>query len=95
MGVAYEGEQSVGDVLDDAQAALSAIAADHVVGGLADMRTVMAETMDALDQFAADRRPVTGVPSGLTELDVLTRASRERTSSSSPLGRRWVRRASR
>lgn len=74
MAEAYAGERGAADVLDGGQASLAAIADRHVAGGsLLDMKAVMGAAMDYLEVLAKEHRSVTGIPTGLTDLDEMTR----------------------
>lgn len=71
---AYEASTPSADVLDAAQAALSTIADGHVAGGgLVPMKTIMPAVVDELQRLATNQQLVTGIGSGLTSLDEITR----------------------
>jgi replicative DNA helicase len=72
LAEAYESEFSASDVLNAAQARLFAIADRQAPGGFVDMATLMPDVMNEVEKRYAEKRVVTGVPTGFVDLDQMT-----------------------
>jgi replicative DNA helicase len=70
---AFEEASNASEILDAAQARLHQIAARQVTGDIVDMPTLMAEVVATIEARRAHRGLVSGVPTGFTELDEITR----------------------
>ena len=75
---AHESDDSPADLIDRAHSALFKVAERQSVDTLTDSRALMPELLGVVDQLVADKRLVTGVPTGLTDLDELTRGLQPR-----------------
>lgn len=73
LAEAYSGELPAADVLERAQSALFEIAGRQVTGGFIDMHELMPATLEEIERLVADKRHVTGVATGFTDLDHMTR----------------------
>lgn len=70
---AYEAQAEAADVLEEAERAILGLADTTAAVGFESMRTIAGRSLDWLDQVRQRRQAVSGVPSGLTDLDALTR----------------------
>lgn len=70
---AYEASDDSREVMDAAERTLIALAQDQPGGDLVFAQAVVPDTLGLIDQMAQTRRPVTGLSTGLSELDRYTR----------------------
>jgi replicative DNA helicase len=70
---AYEAEDDPNVILDEAEQAIFAIAEDRARVGFVSMREIVDESMPKIEQLFEQRRLVTGVGTGFTDLDQMTR----------------------
>jgi replicative DNA helicase len=70
---AYEGDQESDIVLDEAEAAIFAVADDRVKAGFVPMRDLVKESFPKIEQLFEQKRLITGVPTGFVDLDEMTR----------------------
>jgi replicative DNA helicase len=70
---AYEAEDDPNVILDEAEQAIFAIAEDRARVGFVSMREIVDESMPKIEQLFEQRRLVTGVSTGFTDLDQMTR----------------------
>ncbi len=69
---ASEDNQDVDDILDSAESAIFNISEKRLKGGFDHLGSMLHETFEELDKIAATPGTVTGVASGLTDLDNIT-----------------------
>ena len=69
---ASEDNQDVDDILDAAESAIFNISEKRLKGGFDHLGSMLHKTFEQLDQIAASPGSVTGVASGLTDLDNIT-----------------------
>jgi replicative DNA helicase len=70
---AYEAEDDPNIILDEAEQAIFAIAEDRARVGFLSMRDIVTENLPKIEQLFEQKRLVTGVPTGFTDLDRMTR----------------------
>jgi len=70
---AYAGEGSSAEILDRGQQRLLELAVDRVGGFVPMADIVSGEVMPLIERLCQQKRAVSGVPSGLTDFDLLTR----------------------
>lgn len=74
MSEAFSAEDDAATVLDAAQSRLYEIAVDRVQGGFVAMPDIISnELLPLVDRLVQGKQSVSGVPSGLIDLDILTR----------------------
>jgi replicative DNA helicase len=73
IAAAYEAEEAPATIVDAAQAALFDVASRQVRGGFIGTKTLMPQVLEAVEARIADKRRVTGVATGFTDLDDMTR----------------------
>jgi replicative DNA helicase len=69
---AYNDRQDVGEILDAAEQTIFAITQDRLRGGFMPIEGILHETFKNLDRIASNPGTVTGVASGLIDLDEIT-----------------------
>ena len=69
---AYNDRQDVGEILDAAEQTIFAITQDRLRGGFMPIEGILHETFKNLDHIASNPGSVTGVASGLIDLDEIT-----------------------
>ncbi len=69
---AYNDRQDVGEILDAAEQTIFAITQDRLRGGFMPIDGILHETFKNLDRIASNPGTVTGVASGLIDLDEIT-----------------------
>ena len=69
---AYNDRQDVGEILDAAEQTIFAITQDRLRGGFMPIDGILHETFQNLDRIASNPGSVTGVASGLIDLDEIT-----------------------
>ena len=69
---AYEDAQDVDDILDSAESAIFNISEKRMRGGFQHIDPILHNTFEELDKIASTPGTVTGVPSGLLDLDDMT-----------------------
>ncbi|MDR1990081.1 MAG: replicative DNA helicase [Acidobacteriaceae bacterium] len=69
---AYDAEEDVDVVLDQAEHAIFAIADDKVSEGFVALKDLAQGSLDTIEKLHAKRELVTGVPTGFTDLDEMT-----------------------
>ena len=69
---AFEDAQDVDDILDSAESAISNISEKRLRGGFEHIDPILQNTFEELDKIATNPGTVTGVPSGLMDLDDIT-----------------------
>ena len=69
---AYNDRQDVGEILDAAEQTIFAITQDRLRGGFMPIDGILHETFQNLDNIASNPGSVTGVASGLIDLDEIT-----------------------
>jgi replicative DNA helicase len=73
IGSAYASDEEAAGVLDQAQSALFNIAVQRSAGGFVTMGDIVtSDVLPALESIAEHKRVVTGIPTGLTDLDADT-----------------------
>jgi replicative DNA helicase len=70
---AYEAEDDPNIILDEAEQAIFAIAEDRARVGFLSMRDIVTENLPKIELLFEQKRLVTGVPTGFTDLDRMTR----------------------
>ena len=70
---AYEGDQESDLILDEAEAAIFAVADDRLKAGFVPMRDLVKESFPKIEQLFEQKRLITGVPTGFVDLDEMTR----------------------
>jgi replicative DNA helicase len=70
---AYDASEDAGEILEDAERSILGLAEGHVTAGFEPMRAIAMRGLDAIEQAHQRRQVVIGVPSGLTDLDQITR----------------------
>jgi replicative DNA helicase len=73
IGNAYGADQESDVVLDEAEAAIFAVADDRIKEGFVPMRDLVKESFPKIEQLFEQKRLITGVPSGFVDLDGMTR----------------------
>ncbi len=73
IGNAYEADQESDLVLDEAEAAIFAVADDRIKAGFTPIRDLVKESFPKIDQLFEHKRLITGVPTGFVDLDEMTR----------------------
>ena len=73
LGNAYEADQESDLVLDEAEAAIFAVADDRIKAGFVPMRDLVQESFPKIEQIFEQKRLITGVPTGFVDLDGMTR----------------------
>lgn len=73
LGNAYEADQESDVVLDEAEAAIFAVADDRIKAGFVPMRDLVKESFPKIEQLFEQKRLITGVPTGFVDLDEMTR----------------------
>lgn len=84
LSLGYEPNEDIAHVLDRAQQDLLEIAADRTGGGFISAPELVSDLMPLLETLHAQQRSVTGVASGLVDLDRLTRGCPRADRSVSP-----------
>ena len=69
---AYNDRQEVGEILDTAEQTIFGITKDRLRGGFKPIDGILHETFENLDHIASNPGSVTGVASGLIDLDEIT-----------------------
>ena len=69
---AYDAHQDVDEILDEAERAIFAISQRRLRGGFQHINPILVETFERLDRIHSKPGSVTGVPSGLLDLDEIT-----------------------
>jgi replicative DNA helicase len=69
---AFEDAQDVDDILDSAESAIFNISEKRLRGGFEHIDPILQNTFEELDKIATNPGTVTGVPSGLMDLDAIT-----------------------
>ena len=69
---AFEDAQDVDDILDSAESAIFNISEKRLRGGFEHIDPILQNTFEELDKIATNPGIVTGVPSGLMDLDAIT-----------------------
>lgn len=69
---AYDAHQDVDEILDEAERAIFAISQRRLRGGFQHINPILVETFERLDRIHSRPGSVTGVPSGLLDLDEIT-----------------------
>lgn len=69
---AFEDSQDVDDILDSAESAIFNISEKRLRGGFQHIDPILHQTFEELDKIASKPGSVTGVPSGLIDLDDIT-----------------------
>jgi len=69
---AYDDSQDVDEILDQAEQAIFNISQKRLKGGFQQIEPILHETFERLDKIHAHPGSVTGVPSGLADLDEIT-----------------------
>src|SRR5436853_7819925 len=69
---AYDGEEEADVILDQAEHAIFAIADDKVRDGFVSLRDLAQGSLDTIEKLHARSELVTGVPTGLPDLDEMT-----------------------
>ena len=69
---AYDDREGVDDILDSAERAIFNITQKRLKGGFVHLDPILHESFEALDAKSAKGGMITGIPSGLVELDNLT-----------------------
>ena len=70
---AYEADDDPNTILDEAEQAIFSIAEDRVREGFVSMRDIVGESLPKIEQLFEHKRLVTGVETGFTDLDQMTR----------------------
>lgn len=73
MQAAYDAGEDSRDVLEDAERILLTISQQAQTADLALVHDILPSTMSMLEQIWTTKRPVTGLPTGFSDLDNLTR----------------------
>ncbi|MFQ6616294.1 MAG: replicative DNA helicase [Fidelibacterota bacterium] len=69
---AYNDQEDVGNILDRAEQRIFAISQKRLTGGFRHLDPILKDTFDELDRIHQKPGSVTGVPSGLVDLDEIT-----------------------
>lgn len=72
LGHSFQGEEEVNEVLNLAEQLIFNIAQKRVKHGFVKIKDVLKETLDRIDKLYAKKEGVTGLPTGLVDLDYLT-----------------------
>lgn len=72
LAAAYRAESDAAQIVDVTQQALFEIATHHTARGLVAAPDLASELMQAMDALTKNKGAITGVPSGLVDLDYLT-----------------------
>jgi replicative DNA helicase len=72
IGLSYDGRKPVTEIMETAERSLFKLADRQYVGTLTTVSASLRDAFDYLERLAERRQLVTGLPSGLDELDVLT-----------------------
>jgi replicative DNA helicase len=72
LGAAYDAEEDVDVILDQAEHAIFAIADDKVRDGFVSLRDLAQASLDTIEKLHARKELITGVPTGFTDLDEMT-----------------------
>jgi replicative DNA helicase len=70
---AYEADQDADIILDDAESAIFAVADDRIRSGFVPMRDLVKESFPKIEQLFEHKSFITGVATGFTEIDRMTR----------------------
>jgi replicative DNA helicase len=70
---AYEADDDPNTILDEAEQAIFSIAEDRVREGFVSMRDIVGESLPKIEQLFEHKRLVTGVETGFSDLDQMTR----------------------
>ena len=70
---AYEAEDDPNVILDEAEQAIFAIAEDRARVGFLSMRDIVSESLPKIEQLFEQKKLITGVATGFTDLDTMTR----------------------
>jgi replicative DNA helicase len=73
LGNAYDADEESDLVLDEAEAAIFAVADDRVKTGFVPMRDLVKDSFPKIEQLFKQKRLITGVPTGFVDLDEMTR----------------------
>ena len=69
---AYDDRQDVDDIMDSAEQAIFSISQGRIKGGFEQLDPILQETFENLDKIHSSGGTVTGVPTGLLDLDEMT-----------------------
>jgi len=69
---AFEGDDGVDAILDNAESTIFALAEDRVRAGLIPAKDIVRDNFERLEKIFREGKSVTGIPTGYTELDKLT-----------------------
>lgn len=69
---AYDGREDLSDILDNTEQKIFAISQNRMKGGFEQLNPILQETFEELDRIHEKPGSVTGVPSGLLDLDEIT-----------------------
>jgi replicative DNA helicase len=70
---AYEADQEADLILDEAESAIFAVAEDRIKSGFVAMRDLVKESFPKIEQLFEHKSFITGVATGYTEIDKMTR----------------------
>ncbi len=70
---AYEAEQESDLILDEAESAIFSVADDRLKAGFVQMRDLVKDNFPKIEQLFAQKRLITGVPTGFVDMDEMTR----------------------
>jgi replicative DNA helicase len=70
---AYEADQEADLILDEAESAIFAVADDRIKSGFVPMRDLVRESFPKIEQLFQHKSFITGVATGFTEIDKMTR----------------------
>ncbi len=70
---AYEADQESDLILDEAESAIFAVADDRLKSGFVQMRDLVKDNFPKIEQLFEQKRLITGVPTGFTDIDEMTR----------------------
>jgi replicative DNA helicase len=70
---AYEADQEADLILDEAESAIFAVAEDRIKSGFVAMRDLVKESFPKIEQLFEHKSFITGVSTGYTEIDKMTR----------------------
>jgi replicative DNA helicase len=70
---AYEADQEADLILDEAESAIFAVAEDRIKSGFVAMRELVKESFPKIEQLFEHKSFITGVATGYTEIDKMTR----------------------
>lgn len=73
LASAYEADQDADLILDEAESAIFAVADDRIKSGFVPMRDLVRESFPKIEQLFEHRSFITGIATGFTEIDRMTR----------------------